>query len=331
MRTCARQQRFPGTRVALMLASVLLVAGFAIPVSSLAQEPAAETPAGSTQPLEIEVFHLIFRVVEPGLYEVAQVMSVVNTSDSPYQAGPEVEGRGTAGLVIPVPAQAARVNPLPPPQGGLNPAALVLEETRLLHLEPVAPGIQQIGISYEVVAGPEGADVSFTLPYPTQRVSLLVGGPAEAGVQVEAPQLVQEQPMELGAQGVFAQWSAGPLPAGATVTFRIGPTPAPISSKSLALISFSFALVVAIGVSIYGGRRRQDLALERQHAIEHIARLDIASNTGQIDSSEYLHQRGAALDQLAALDEVSGPAQADPSISAGKQDEREADHGRSTR
>ncbi len=331
MRSSTRQLGLPCPRVAFMLAGVLLAAGLAFPLSSAAQDQATETASASAQPLEVEVFHLIFRVVEPGLYEVAQVMSVVNTSDTPYQAGPEVEGRGAAGLVIPVPVHAVQINALPPPQGGLNPAALVFEPTRLLHLEPVAPGIQQIGISYEVVAGPEGVDVSYTLPYPTQRVSLLVGGPAGAAVQVEAPQLVRQQPMELGAQGVFAQWSADSLPAGATVSFRIGPTPAPLSSKSLALISFSFALVVAIAVSIYGGRRRQDLALERQQVIEHIAHLDIASGTGQIDSSEYLHQRGAALEQLAALDEVSGLAEPDPSSGAGKQGDREAARGRSKR
>ncbi len=154
MRSGMRQRRHPVKRSALGLAVLLLCAGLALPVSSLAQDQATETSTAEAQPLEIEVFHLIFRVVEPGLYEVAQVMSVVNSSDTPYQAGPEVEGRGAAGLVIPVPAQAARINALPPPQGGLNPAALVLEDTRLLHLEPVAPGMHQIGISYEVVAGP---------------------------------------------------------------------------------------------------------------------------------------------------------------------------------
>jgi len=331
MRTGQRQPGLLAEAVVVIIASILLVAGAAIPESALAQSQATEAAVTAAEPLEIEVFHLIFRVVEPGLYEVAQVMSVVNTSDSPFQAGPEVEGRGAAGLVIPLPAQAARVNPLPPPQGGLNPAALVLEETRLLHLEQVAPGMQQIGISYEVVAGPEGEDVSFTLPYPTQRVSLLVGGPAGAGVQVEAPQLVPQQPMELGAQGVFAQWSAESLPAGATVSFHIGPTPAPLSSETLALISFSFALVAAVAVSIYGGRRRQDLGLERQQLIERIARLDIARETGQIDDSGYLHQRAAALEQLAALDEVSGQARDEPSSGAAKQDKRDARRGRSTR
>jgi hypothetical protein len=331
MRTVTRQYGCHSTRVAPVLAAVLLAAGLAFPASSLAQDPASETASGTSQPLEIEVFHLIFRVVEPGLYEVAQVMSVVNTSDAPYQAGPEVEGRGVAGLVIPVPAQAARINALPPPQGGLNPAALVLEDTRLLHLEPVAPGMHQIGISYEVVAGPEGEDVVFTLPYPTQRVSLLVGGPAGASVQVEAPQLVRQQPMELGAQGVFAQWSAESLPAGATVSFRIGPTPAPLSPKTLALISFCFALVVAITVSIYGGRRRQDLGIERQQVIEDIAHLDIASRSGQIDASDYLHQRGAALERLAALDEVSGLAEANSNSSAAEQGEPKAERGQSKR
>jgi hypothetical protein len=259
---------------------------------------------------------LIFRVVEPGLYEVAQVMSIVNDGDAPYQSGPEVAGRGNAGLVIPVPRQAARINALPPPQGGLNPAALVLEDARLLHMEPVAPGLQQVGISYEVVVGPEGEELSFALPYPTQRVSLLVGGPAGASVQVEAPQLVREQPMELGAQGVFAQWSAASLSAGDTISFRIGPTAAPVSAKTWALISFSFAIVFAIGVSIYGGHRRHDLALERERLIEHIARLDLSNETGQMDASEYFSQRGAALEQLAALDEVSGSI---PSLGPGRQ------------
>ena len=148
MRATNWQRGCRRARFASMLLGVLLAAGSGFPASTFAQDPANAPPSGSAQPLEIEVFHLIFRVVEPGLYEVAQVMSVINSSDTQYQAGPEVEGRGTAGLVIPVPAQAARINALPPPQGGLNPAALVLEETRLLHLEPVDPGTQQIGISY---------------------------------------------------------------------------------------------------------------------------------------------------------------------------------------
>jgi hypothetical protein len=111
--------------------------------------------------------------------------------------------------------------------------------------------------------------------------------------------------MELGAQGVFAQWSAASLAAGDTVSFRIGPTAAPVSAQTWALISLSFALVFAIGVSVYGGHRRHDLAPVREQIIEHIARLDLSHEAGQMDASEYFHQRGAALEQLAALDEVS--------------------------
>ena len=71
-----------GALAVVLLTTVMSGAGAVVPGFASPQEPEGTPPATATDALEIEVFHLIFRVAEPGLYEVAQVMSVVKSTQS---------------------------------------------------------------------------------------------------------------------------------------------------------------------------------------------------------------------------------------------------------
>lgn len=276
----------------------------------------SDTPAATTSegmPLHVDVFHLILNVVEPGFYQVAQVMSVRNVAEQAYLGGPISSDGRRAGLIIPLPVGAIEVHPLPPSQNDLDPSSLVLEEGRLLDLRAVPPGTLQAAISYELVAGPEGQEVEIALPYPTRTVSLLIGGAAFDAVQIEASQFVRQQPVSLGDK-TFAQWTTEMLDAGSTVRFRVGPAASSLSAATWALLGLGISLLVAIAVSLFGGRRGINFEAQRQQIIHRIAFLDQRKEAGRISASDYFTQRGNALEQLLAL-ERSPPPKTKPASS----------------
>lgn len=258
------------------------------------------------QPLHVDRLHLILRVEAPALSRVAQVLVVRNVADTAYLSdvtGPD--GR-RAGLVIPVPSTAVRVQAIPPPNSDLDPEAVAVDGNRLLDLRPVPPGVRNVAVSYEVQGDEDGQRLEITLPYPTQTVDLLVHGAERAGLDLEAPGFTEQQPRALGQQGTFANWTSGVVDAGGTVTIRLTTSGLGLEPGSWALLALSAALLLAAAGSFLAGRFGIERTADRDEILERIARLDRAHEAGDLTESDYYARRSAALEELLALDRAGG-------------------------
>lgn len=254
--------------------------------------------------LHIEVFHIILNVVELGVYQVVQVMSVLNVGERAAYSAEEFDGR-RVGIVVPLPAGISTFTPLPEEMSGLDADHLAQDGNRILDLRPVPPGTHQVAIQYEILTGPDGGDVEVTLPYPTARVSMLVG-PGVDTVVIESDQLQELEPIEIPGQGQFANFSGDVIAAGGTLRFRIGPPEAPMTAGAWSLLALAAALLASAGASIFlGGRSTSDPG-ERDALIAEVARLDARHESGALADPDYHAARGAAIGRLVELDEGSG-------------------------
>lgn len=271
----------------------------------------SEAPAN----LHINVLHIILNVVEPGLYQALQVMSVLNVGETAAYNG-EVFNGERVGMVIPLPEGAGSRSPLPPEISGLDESRLVQDGSRLLDLRPVPPGNRQVAVQYEIVADPDGGDVVITVPHPTAQVSLLVG-PGLGAVVLESDQLAELEPVDIEGQGQYANYTSDVLPAGGTLRFTIGPPHAAISPEAWALLGLAVALLVSAVASIALTRPRAPDPAARQALIAEIARLDTQREAGALDAATYNARRGEALGRLMEMDGIAGTTEATPEGAAG--------------
>ena len=266
------------------------------------------TDAG--MPLHIDMLHVVLNVVEPGLYQAIQVMSVRNVAEKAFYGATEFQGV-PVGMEIPVPTGASRVTPLPPEVSGLDPSFLALDAGRLLDLRPVPPGVHQIGVGYELVTGPEGSDVELRLPYPTAQVSLLVG-PNLDDVEIDAPDMIEQEPQEIPGQGIFAHWTSDVIDAGGTLTFHIGPRTSPLSAADWSLIGLGVALLAGVAGSIWGAASPAANEDSRRQLIEQVARLDRDQRDGGVSDEDYHRRRGEAIGRILEIDRIAGsPTESD--------------------
>jgi len=259
--------------------------------------------------LHIEVLHIILNVVEPGVYQALQVMSVLNVGERAAYSDEEFDGR-RVGMVIPVPSGVGLVEPVPQ-ISGLDLANLAQDGSRLLDLRPIPPGTHQFAVQYEILTGAEGEDLEILLPYPTAQVSMLVG-PGLGLVEVESDQLQELEPVDIPGQGQYANFSSDVINAGATLRFRIGPPQAPMSVGSWALLGLAAALAAGAAASIMFGAGRAPAhaaPVDRNGLLAQVARLDEQHESGALDDADYHARRGAAIERLMELD---GPTAASP-------------------
>lgn len=260
------------------------------------------TSAGT--PLHIDMLHVVLNVVEPGFYQAIQVMSVRNVAEKAFLGEPGFEGQ-PVGMVIPVPTGASQVAPLPPEMSGLDTDFLAVDEDRLVDLRPVPPGLHQVGISYELVTGSEGADIELTLPYPTAQVSLLVG-PGLDDVEIDAPTMVEQAPQEIPNQGAYAHWTSDVIDAGGTLVFHVGPRRPPLSAAAWSLIALGAALFAGVAASIWGGVAPERGQESRLRLVEEVARLDRDYLDGRVADGDYYQRRGNAIERILEIDHGAG-------------------------
>lgn len=261
------------------------------------------TVSDSPANLHIEVFHIILNVLEPGVYKVVQVMSVLNVGERAAYSGEEFDGR-RVGIVIPLPAGVSTFTPLPPEMSGLDPDNLAQDGNRLLDLRPVPPGNHPVAIQYEILTDPDGGDIEITLPYPTAKVSMLVG-PGLDLVVIESDQLQELESVEIPGQGEYANFSSDVIAGGETLRFRIGPPRSPISAGAWSLLALAAALVASAGASIWFGAGPAPDPGERNDLIAEVARLDTQHESGALADPDYHAARGTAIGRLMELDGVS--------------------------
>ena len=242
----------------------------------------------------INVLHMVINVLQPGVYQVIQLVEVLNPGETAGFTGESFDGR-EIGLVIPVPPTAANVAPVEQ-IGGLDPSRLSLDGNRLLDLRPLPPGVHQMVLQYELLSGTGGADIELTVPYPTAQVTILAG-PGIDSVEIRSDQLIEQPPATDIPGGPFAYWTSDVFASGDTLRFRLGPQRPMLSTASWSLLALAVALLASSAASIWGGRSSEQ-PQQRALFVAQIAQLDRDHDRGLISGSDYHARRGQAIEQL---------------------------------
>ena len=242
----------------------------------------------------INVLHMIINVLQPGVYQVIQLVEVLNPGETAGFTGESFDGH-EIGLVIPVPPTAANVAPVEQ-IGGLDPSRLSLDGNRLVDLRPLPPGVHQMVIQYELLPGTGGADIELTVPYPTAQVTILAG-PGIDSVEIRSDQLIEQPPATDIPGGPFAYWTSDVLGSGDTLRFRLGPQRPTLSTASWSLLALAVAFLASAVASIWGGRSPGE-PQQRALFVAQIAQLDRDHDRGRISGSDYHARRGQAIEQL---------------------------------
>lgn len=300
-----------------VFAAPLVVAGLLAVSPAAASAQSMDEVSIEGRPLHLDTLHLIFQIDEPGVYRVLQFMTVTNAGDVAWAGGPELRDGRRAGVVIPLPdgASTVRAAPFPTPEDAL-PSDLQIDPGRVMDPRPVPPSGRQVAVTYDLISDGDPVPVVLELPYPTQSVSILVGGAAASGVRLTETNLSQ-QPNEQIGDGEFELWTAQALGPGTEVRFTLGPAASPLSTATLALIAMGIALVLAALATLLGGGVPADAERHRRDLIEEVARLDAEHEERDLGDAEYFRRRGAAIEQLMLLDEAMGRTEGAPDRSAG--------------
>ncbi len=265
------------------------------------------TAAESGADPHIEILHIVLTAVEPGRYQAVQVMQVLNVNEQAFFGGPVFEEQ-QSGLIIPFPPGAEQVSPLAD-ISGLDASRLAVDGNRLLDLRALPPGTHQLAISYDLVTGSRGRDVSLTMPYPTAEVSILLGPDVDA-IDISSDDLLEQTAEEIPGQGVYAHWTSGVIDAGEVVTFHLGPRSVPISTAAWSLLGLAVALLATTAASIFGARLPQPDIGSRDELIAEVAKLDDEHDRDDVSDVEYYTRRGNAIERLLELDQRAHASQA---------------------
>ena len=256
----------------------------------------------------INVLHMIINVLQPGVYQVIQLVEVLNPGEIAGFTGELFDGR-KIGLIIPVPPTATNVAPVEQ-IGGLDPSKLSLDGNRLLDLRPLPPGVHQMVIQYELLPGTGGSDIELTVPYPTAQVTIQAG-PGIDSVEIHSDQLIEQPPATDIPGGPFAYWTSDVFGSGDTLRFRLGPQRPILSTASWSLLALAVALLASSAASIWGGRSPGQ-PQQRTFLLAEIAQLDHDHHEGRISGSDYHARRGQAIERLMEMQTVNSVAQSSP-------------------
>jgi hypothetical protein len=254
------------------------------------------------RPLHLDTFHLIAQIDEPSVLRVLQFMTISNAGVAAYAGGPALSDGRQAGIVIPLPSAATNVRPAPFPSPA---AALSMEDAqfdsdRILDPRPVPPDGRQVAVTYDLPVDAE-IDVQLQLPYPTQSVTLLLGGAARDTIELSSDQLESEGQQSIGDQQ-YDLWSVAALQPGTSVQFSVGPPGLAVSPGQWSLIAMGAGLLIASIASLLGGASEQFAQRQRADIIARIAQLDDSHVAGDLSDGDYFARRGRELEKLDLLE-----------------------------
>lgn len=264
-------------------------------------------PVGSEgRPLHLDTLHLIIQAESPTRLRVLQFVNVSNAGEGAWAGGPELATGQRAGLEIPIPAAATEVTPAPfPSSAAALPADRIeIGQGRILDPRPVPPTGRQAAVTY-LLETPEAVEVALPLPYPTQSVSVLLGGGSAGSVSLDRTNLTRRPPEEVGGEA-YESWTASALEPGSEIRFRIGPPSPPLLPPyGWALAGLGLMLLIAVGATLSSRPGARDLQ-QRDRLMENIARLDLRHERGELEGAEYHMRRGRELERLTLLEERLG-------------------------
>lgn len=262
------------------------------------------------RPLHLDTLHLIVQADEPGFLRVLQFMTISNAGEAAFAGGPRLADGRPAGIVIPLPAAASNVRPAPFPtvEDALDPEQAQFDSDRVLDARAVPADGRKVAVTYELSLTGGDADVSLVLPYPTQSVSLLLGGELAEDLTLTSD-LLRSEPAELIGDQQYELWVAETLQPGTELTFTIAPSGLTLTPGQIGLFGAGAGLLLAVAGSVLGGGSREYRAGQRQSVIVAVAALDDSHEAGEIDDSKYFRRRGRELDCLALLDVGDGASE----------------------
>jgi len=255
------------------------------------------------RPLHLDTLHLIVQTDDPGLLRVLQFMTVSNAGVAAFAGGPVLSSGVPSGLVIPLPVGATNVRPAPFPnaEAALTAELAQFDSDRVLDARPVPPGGRQVAVTYELTVPSGGADVALLLPYPTQTVSLMLGGGGREILELSSDQLMAQQAEMIGDQQ-YDLWTAEALAPGIELRFNVGPPGISLTPAQIGMLGSGLGLLLAVAGSIFGGVSKPYAARQRQVILAAIAELDDAHDAGTVEERDYFVRRGKHLERLALLD-----------------------------
>ncbi len=254
------------------------------------------------RPLHLDTFHLIAQIDEPAVLRVLQFMTISNAGVAAYAGGPALNDGRPAGIVIPLPSAATNVRPapFPSPAAALSTEDAQFDSDRILDPRPVPPDGRQVAVTYDLPVDAE-IDVLLQLPYPTQSVTLLLGGTARDTIELSSDQLVSEGQQSIGDQQ-YDLWSVSALQPGTPVQFSVGPPGLAVSPGQWSLIAMGVGLLIASIASLLGGASEQFTQRQRADIVARIAQLDDSHAAGDLSDGDYFARRGRELEKLDLLE-----------------------------
>lgn len=274
------------------------------------------------RPLHLDTLHIIIQAEDPTFYRVLQFVTVSNAGEAAWAGGPPLADGRPAGLVIPVPAAARSLQPAPfPTAADALPAAAIEDGSNtVLDPRPVPPSGRQAAITYDLVASDGPVDVRLPLPYPTQTVSVLLGGTGAEEVELTDTGLQQQPPEQIG-EAQYESWRAETLEPGTEIRFRIGPRSEGLPAWAWGLVGLGVGLLAAVSASFRPRDVRESVVAERDRLVDVIARLDLDRSAGRLDEEAYYRRRSAHLERLMVLEERLASESTGPTAEAEDRDD----------
>jgi hypothetical protein len=243
--------------------------------------------------------HSVVLVPDDGRVAVIESVTLENSSERAYIGRGDAEGgpRRTLGLPLPPGAAGGGVSVV---DSTLDIPELVRSEFGIALTVAIPPGESRVAYSYGVEGIVGTYDLARRALYPTARVTVLAGDP----FTVDGPRLERGGDVELSGN-TYSQWeSTAEIAAGdpitITATAEAGAAPALIAGAA-------FVIVLALGLSAFAVlRHRRTRAAApspsepstRDELIGAIASLDIALETGEIESEEWRARRAELKERL---------------------------------
>ncbi len=268
----------------------LLLAGW-IPAPQ--QGETTDDPSAVT----VSQLHIFLRRAGDRL-QVHEYYLIGNSGDRTYigREGPDTGQRLT--LVFPLPTGAANLTVDEGMEG-----RFVLLPDGLADTEPIPPGMATVEVSFQYdLPYQEGMEVVRTFPAPVASVVLLG---MEGDLALEGQGVTSQGALQTP-QGTALAYTAGPIPAGGSLSFRVqkgttvpagispaagGPTRNPAAEIVIGLVALAAAGVVAYGLS--RSPAPGPIPPLVRPLIEAIAALDADYEAGRVGEKEYRRRREA--------------------------------------
>jgi hypothetical protein len=231
------------------------------------------TPEAPSADLDMEVYestttdgavrvaldHIVLEAdAQAQMVNVLEAFQVVNDSDHAYvSAAEDTEGGPT--LQFSLPSDATQVSVI----SGVEPQDLIRTATGLADTNPLVPGEKEVALAYGVPYAESDLIFEKTLPYPTDRITILV---KDDGLSVSSPALSAPDPVDMG-DASYVMLTGDSLPAGTPIEVSLSGLPSASSGDGggtdVLLPLLAIGLAAALGLAVLYPRLRRRAAQAR--------------------------------------------------------------------